>query len=197
MIEEMREKHRKRIIHGAFKIKFSRLPNDSEFKYWSNLLKNNISLSEILYGMADRKSSEIFEENILNTSKNILSNTDSISIDNSYHALINELAYLPDAEFIEEIYQKLLGRVADFDGKNHLLNSLMENVSRETLIIDMDLSDEAAIYKTKIDRQNKYLEYFFGSTTGGIVLSAHASRIVNQLTNAFQKNQGLNNAHCH
>ena len=199
MVEEMRKKNRNRIINGAFKLKFLRTPNTTEFTYWSKLLQSGISLPDILRRMTDQAiSNNPLQSSVVDSGSTIFVNDVSGSDPDFHQVLLDELENLPDDEFVETIYLKILGREADSGGKDHLLLSLSQNVPRKTLIHEMNISEEAEIYKAKLDRQKKYLESFFGSVTGGVVLSAHASRIVGQLTNAFQQNkQGFNDAHCH
>ncbi len=58
---------------------------------------------------------------------------------------------LPDDEFLEEVYHKLLGRGVDITGKGHYLKYLKEGNSRLSLVLSIVRSEE---FTNKVIREN-------------------------------------------
>jgi hypothetical protein len=117
------------------------------------------------------------------------------------HAAHRDLDSMSDSEFLEVIYQRLLGRPVDEDGRKHYLVKLAKNGQRRRIIKKIESSAEGKIRKSKLRvlrrdlkdllREDRHARSWWRSVWRGRWLNRRINQIEYQLDMATERLDSL------
>lgn len=136
-IEILKRKHRVRLISLSIRSIFHRSPAGQEVERYTKLLQDGVPLIQILQEMRDG-----IGEDAVDAADQYSS---AAAKENSF--VIGDLLSLPDEEFIDAIYQRVLGRRVDPDEKIYYHNQLANGGARLQTALDLVTSPEGQSYK--------------------------------------------------
>jgi hypothetical protein len=178
--EELRQRHRTQIVTLAFHHVFCRAPDTQDMADWLDRLTDHMTVPELL-----RKMRKYNDYVAASRRAPISQPTQSVAETNAGAAFdvrtIDDLLVLPDADFIEGIYQRFLGRAADKGGKKHHLARLQNGVKRAHIAKGIYQSEEAKGYRAMLV-SIKQIDPILAS---GQILSPQASMFLRRLGDAI------------
>ncbi|MBK1648034.1 DUF4214 domain-containing protein [Rhabdochromatium marinum] len=148
-IEELRQRHRTQVATLAFRHVFCRAPNAQELADWLDRFTDNMSVPELLRKMREYNDA-VAASRRAPTSQPTPSVAETDTRAEFDSSAIDDLLVLPNADFVEGIYQRFLGRAADKSGKKHHLARLQHGVKRAHVAKGIYQSEEAKGYRTML-----------------------------------------------
>lgn len=147
VIEELREKHRHRLVISAFRGKFFCAPDEEEFNRWANFLRMGGNLEQML------KEMSVHVPRMLRRPRQHLTR-------NSQRAdvqikVLQELSSLSDDRFVDALYDRILGRAPDPVGKQHFRGMLELHGDRRRIVDELKNSIEARSTLQPLGREFK------------------------------------------
>jgi hypothetical protein len=179
-IEELRQRHRIQIATLAFRHVFCRAPDAQEIADWLDHLTDNMAVPELLQKMREYNHAVAASRRapISQPTPSVAETDTRAEFDSS---AIDDLLVLPDADFVEGIYQRFLGRAADKDGKKHYLSCLQNGVKRAHIAKGIYQSEEAKGYRAMLV-SSKQIDPILAS---GQILSPQAAMFLRCLDNTI------------